>query len=153
MVARSRERGFSLVVAIAVVAGIGLAVLVVAQELQTRFDAFRLDERQVTLTALSDAALAATLARLSVDPDSRGIAPRALGPGTIASRVERVSPTERRVRALAQAGRFEARLDATVLLSELNPRVVAWQRRFGPRSPGSGELALNVSARHDTAPR
>jgi hypothetical protein len=135
MVTSGRERGFALLVGIFVVALVGVSVLLVLQYLQVRVDELRLEERTVTLTALTDAALAETLARLDTDPAFPGLGRRAFGRGAIASRVVATSGNGRRVAAEARFGRWRGLLEATVELGPSGPRVASWERRQGP-APG-----------------
>lgn len=123
-----RERGSALVVALVTVTLVVLAALAVGGLLDSRRLAARIDERDVRLAALSDAAMAATLAHLTVDPDFPGLAESSFGGGTISSSVRRVGLTRARVEAEAGLPEWRAETEAEVLLGP-SPSVLSWQRR------------------------
>lgn len=130
--ARPGERGSALVFAMAVLTLVALTVLAVSAEVFSRGAGVMLEERSVRLTALSDAAVAETLAHLAVDSAFPGIPERRIEGGSIASTVR-------------PAGAWEVEIVATgfwddwhsVAVVRVNvrdkPRVLRWQRTQGPQ--------------------
>ena len=133
--AHRRDAGFALLLGIAAIALVSTAVLVVGEQLLCKARDFRLEERQITLIALSDAALAETLAHLSADPSFDGVTERPLEPGTISSRVRTSSPGSATVVARGSFGQWQATLEAEVALGAGRPRVLSWTRTTGPAAP------------------
>lgn len=88
----------------------------------------RQEARSLTLTALSDAALAETLAHLAIDATYRGVAAHPYGGGTIESEVVRVSTTQYQVRASALYAGVERAVRAEVLRLPEGTQVVSWSR-------------------------
>jgi len=104
-----------------------MSLLLVARTLQLRSEGFQRERRDVKLTALADAALAATLAELDRDRYFPGLVDREFGGGRISSAVD--GDPERTV-TVSAAGRFQdwtATIDARVVMARSGPRVVSWQ--------------------------
>ena len=125
-----REHGSALVVALVAITLATLAAMAVGGLIQSRAIALRLDERDVRLFALSDAAMAETLARLAQDRDFPGIEEQPLGSGWIASRVERHHSTMATLTVEGRIPEWRAVIEAEVRLSA-RPLVVSWSRRTG----------------------
>ena len=110
----NRESGATLVLALAALAVVGLCVMVVAGQVQAQQAKARYDQRSAVLGALSDAAFAETLALLSADVDSVGVAERPFGGGLISSGVLPVGEHGRRVVAAATFRGWTATISADV---------------------------------------
>jgi hypothetical protein len=125
------QAGFALLMTIFVVFLLGMALALIGLSLTLRMRLAQQEARAVTLTALSDAALAEALAGLAADAATSRVGEHAFGSGTIGSQVERVTPTRYRVTAFARfAGRSRTVL-ADVLRDIQGTRVVHWQRLAG----------------------
>jgi hypothetical protein len=129
-VARARESGAALVLALGAVALVLASVLLVARLLDTRQIASSYEQRSIVLTALSDAALAETLAKLSEEPNYTGIGDRDFGSGTIRSRVTTTPRGRKDVTAIGEYGGWQSIIAAEVYLEEETgrPRVAKARR-------------------------
>lgn len=128
MVRKAEESGFALVTALFAVFLLSVALALVGTSLQLRMSMVRQEARSLTLTALSDAALAETLAHLAIDATYRGVAAHPYGGGTIESEVVRVSTTRYQVRASAFYAGGERAVRAEVLRLPEGTQVVSWAR-------------------------
>ena len=128
---RHGERGFTVLLGIIAMVLAAMAAAMVLELVHHDVGELRLEERSATLIALTDAALAETLARLAADPAAPGLAPRSLGQGRISSTVERRGDGVR-VRARAESAGWQALLEAEVALAAGPPRVTSWRRSHGP---------------------
>lgn len=127
---KPRESGFALPAVLLAILLLSIALALVAASLQLRMGLVRREARSVTLTALSDAALAETLAELSEDAHFLGVPEHALGPGRLRSEVRRLSPGRYEVVATAVHAGRERTVEAEVLRPIGAPaRVVRWRRR------------------------
>ena len=126
------ERGSALVFALATLTLIAITIAAVTAEIQTRGAGVVIEERSVRLTALSDAAMAETLAELSDKGISyAGIAERRVEGGMISSSVRVISAWEVEVLAVGSRNGWSSVIRAKVSL-QTSPRVVWWQRTQGP---------------------
>lgn len=124
---RRSESGHALVLALLVLLMVSVAGGLLAGSLLLHLRTARFEADGVRLAALSDAAVAASLAELSASPASRGLTERDFGDGRIASEIAR--PESGRAVVVARAvyrGRTR-RVRAEVLLTAAGPRVVAWR--------------------------
>jgi hypothetical protein len=96
MVSRGRESGAALVLALLVVAAMLTSVLLIAKLLQARQIAASYEQRSIVLTALSDAAVAESLAKLAEHGHFNGVPDRAFGGGRIRSTIS-TTPLGRKV--------------------------------------------------------
>ena len=132
MVTRSSERGTALVFALATLTLIAVTVAGVASDLQARGAGVVIEERTVRLTALSDAAMAETLAELSEKGLAFGGVPqRRVEGGTMSSRVRPVSESEVEVTAVGSRDGWTSEIRARVVVQG-PPRVIWWQRTQSP---------------------
>jgi hypothetical protein len=127
MVRSQRESGVALVFAIVALAIVAFMVIIVAASIQPRITTHRHLERTVRLTALVDAAMAKTLARLAVNRFDRGIEEEAVGEGLISSVVTQISLYEVEIVAQGQVRGWRATVVARVNV-EHGPRVMRWHR-------------------------
>ena len=126
------ERGSALVFALATLTLIAITIAAVTAEVQTRGAGVVIEERSVRLTALSDAAMAETLAELSEKGVAYpGISERRVEGGTMSSSVRFISALEVEVLAVGSRGGWNSVIRAKVALGR-GPRVVWWQRTQGP---------------------
>ena len=133
MVSR-QERGSALVFALATLTLIAITIAAVTAEIQTRGAGVVIEERSVRLTALSDAAMAETLAELSDKGIAyAGIAERRVEGGTMTSSVRVISAWEVEVLAVGSRNGWSSVIRAKVSLQH-GPKVVWWQRNQGPVS-------------------
>ena len=131
MVSR-QERGSALVFALATLTLIAITIAAVTAEIQTRGAGVVIEERAVRLTALSDAAMAETLAELSDKGIAyAGIAERRVEGGTMTSSVRVISAWEVEVLAVGSRNGWSSVIRAKVSL-QYGPKVVWWQRTQGP---------------------
>lgn len=131
MVRAKRESGVALIYAIIALAIVAMMVAVVAASLQPRIVTHTHLERTVRLTALVDAAMAATLAELAVDRADAGVEETALGDGLMSSTATRVSLHEVEVVAVGQTRGWRAVVVARVDV-ENGPKVIRWHRFQSP---------------------
>lgn len=125
-----RDEGFVLASVLLAILLLSIGLALVAASLQLRMGLVRREARSVTLTALSDAALAETLAELSEDAYFHGVPEHGLGPGRLRSEVRFLSPGRYEVVATAIYAGRERTVEAEVLRPIGAPaRVVRWRRR------------------------
>ena len=129
---RRKERGSALIFALATLTLIAITIAAVTAEIQTRGAGVVIEERSVRLTALSDAAMAETLAELSDKGIAfAGIAERRVEGGTMTSSVRVISAWEVEVLAVGSRNGWNSVIRAKVSLQH-GPKVVWWQRTQGP---------------------
>jgi len=127
-----QERGSALVFALATLTLIAITIAAVTAELQTRGAGVVIEERSVRLTALSDAAMAETLAELSEKGIAfAGVTNRPVEGGAMSSSVRIISAWEVEVLAVGSRDGWNSVIRAKVSLVS-GPRVVWWQRTQGP---------------------
>jgi hypothetical protein len=135
MVGSASERGTALVFALATLTLVAITIAVVAAELQSRGAGVVIEERSVRLTALSDAAMAETLAELSAHgAEFAGVPERRVEGGTMSSSVRPIGEWEAEVIAVGSRDGWISTIRARVFL-EGGPRVLWWQRTQGPAGP------------------
>lgn len=127
MVRNPRESGVALIFAIVALAIVAFMVAIVAASIQPKITTHNHLERTVKLTALVDAAMAATLAELALDRHFPGVRETALGDGAMSSTVTQVGLHEVEVVAVGATRGWRATVVARVNL-EHGPRVVRWHR-------------------------
>ena len=86
------------------------------------------ERRTVNLIALSDAAIAETLAHLAVDEDFEGVEERPFGEGVISSEVTALGTHTVQVVANATYAGQERAMRGEVLLTLSGPVVIDWER-------------------------
>jgi type II secretory pathway pseudopilin PulG len=129
--ARKRERGYALLVTLVVILLLFFALALLGAALQIRMRLVRQEAQSLKLSALSDAALAETLASLTYDPGFTGVAEQNFGGGRIASTVRPLGPNRYEVLATAfYAGKLRA-VDAEAVRTPQGARVVRWERALG----------------------
>jgi len=135
-VTRRRARGqtgFALLVALVVVLLVSIALGLLAAALQIRMRLVRQEAQTLKLMALSDAALAETLASLTYDAGFEGVAEQTFGGGRIASTVRPLGSNHYEVLATASYAGKERAVDAEVVRAPAGARVVRWERAVGRR--------------------
>ena len=126
------ERGSALVFALATLTLIAITITAVTAEIQTRGAGVVIEERSVRLTALSDAAMAETLAELSEKGIVfAGVPERRVEGGTMSSSVRIISAGEVEVLAVGSRNGWSSVIRAKVSL-QVGPKIVWWQRTQGP---------------------
>jgi hypothetical protein len=114
---------------------VAITIAAVTSELQSRGAGVVIEERSVRLMALSDSAMAETLAELSDQGIAfAGIVERPVEGGTMSSSVRIISAWEVEVFAVGSRGGWSSVIRAKVSL-QASPRVVWWQRTQGPAQP------------------
>lgn len=127
---RPRERGFALPAVLLAVLLLSIALALVAASLQLRMRLVRREAQSLTLTALSDAALAETLAWLTTNAHYQGVPEHPFGNGRYRSQVRLLAPGRYEVVATARyAGRTRIVEAEVVRPVGSAPQVVRWQRR------------------------
>ncbi len=123
-----RQSGFALPGALLALLLLSVALALVGASLQLRMGLVQREARTVTLVALSDAAIAETLANLTYDSDYGGVRNRDLGGGRIASEVRRFSAVSFRVTATATFARRERIVVADIVRPVgQTARVIDWR--------------------------
>jgi hypothetical protein len=127
--ARREESGYALVVALMVVFLVSISLALLAASLQIRLRTEGEGGETVILSALSDGAVAESLANLAEDASFPGISDKALGNGRIRSTVEPLDG-ERNFRVLATATYRQRRrvVEVEVLRDPGVARVIRWRR-------------------------
>lgn len=131
MVRSQRESGVALIFAIVALAVVAFMVAIVAASIQPRITTHTHLERTVRLTALVDAAMATTLARLAVDRFDRGVQERPMGEGVVSSVVTQISLHEVEIVAQGKARGWRSTVIARVNVRN-GPRVLTWRRFQSP---------------------
>ena len=128
MVKPKHSLGFVSLIAIAALALISVAVAVVLQHLQHQVIDFKIEERQIQLTAIADAGCAEVLANLSVNPRYEGAVRHTFGSGFISSHVQTTTSMRRTVQVIAQYNNRTTTIFLNVEIADGQPRVVDWRR-------------------------
>ena len=123
---RSDERGFALVLALMVLLILTAAAAVLVAALHREAQANLRQINSLRARTLADAALAETLAELDWSPAFAGVERHQLGPGWIASRVER-SGRRATVRLEVEVALLYREVEAEVELGARRPRVLSWR--------------------------
>ena len=120
------DRGSTLFVALVALFVVAIAAQALHGALVRSLHGYREERQSVQLRALTDAALAATLASLSEDPSIRSVPKRRLGEGFLLSEVRSHGPGVVEVLATGEIGVARSTARALVSLEPTGPRVVAW---------------------------
>lgn len=127
------QSGQALLLALLVLFLVSVALTIIASALAVREKAFQEEVRDVELRALTDAALARTLAELKRDRSYRGLGEEDFGPGRISSKVIPLGGRSVRVLAVATHGDRQKAIKAEVSLPlKAPPRVTSWERAAVP---------------------
>jgi hypothetical protein len=127
MVKRNGERGFALLLALAVVGLVALAVGTALGGLQQELAAADRADARARLRALADAGLAATLERLAADRHAAGLPAQRFAGGEVASRVVAAGRDAVDVVVTATAQERSLTVAARVQLDRAGPTVLWWQ--------------------------
>jgi len=139
VVSRQSEHGSALVFALAALTLIAITIGAVTAELQSRGAGVVLEERAVRVTALSDAAMAETLAELAAGGVAfPGVTERAFEGGAISSSVRPLGAWEAEVIAVGRRDDWQVVVTARVWVKD-GARVLSWQRTQGPNAPPQQE--------------
>ncbi len=129
---RSSERGTALVFALATLTLIAITIGAVTAEIQSRGAGVVLEERAVRVTALSDAAMAETLAELAMNGVTfAGVTERRFEGGTVSSLVRPKGAWEVEVIAVGRRNDWQATVTASVWVKD-GVRILWWKRTQGP---------------------
>jgi len=141
-VRRSPERGFALLLALAVLLLVGAAVLLAFRTALSGKNALQRERRLIELRAASDAAFAETMASLDENIGFPGLSGRAFGGATLSSGITRRPDGTLRVVATASRGGWTMTLDATVRIDRRGrPSIVSWNRSPArPAGRGTGSV-------------
>jgi hypothetical protein len=132
MVRLSSERGTALVFALATLTLVAITVAAVAAEIQSRGAGVVIEERSVRLTALSDAAMAETLAELADKGLAfGGVKERKVEGGSMSSTVQPIGEWEAAVTAVGSRDDWSSVIRARVHIHG-GPRVLWWKRTQSP---------------------
>lgn len=135
-----RDDGFVLPAVLLAILLLSIGLALIAASLQLRMGMVQREARSVTLTALSDAALAETLARLTEDAYDDGVPERDFGGGRLHSKVQFLSPGRYHVLATALYAGRKRTIEAEVSRPPGAPaRIVRWRLRS---SSSSGSTRL-----------
>ncbi len=135
---RRRESGQALVIALTVGLLLAAAFALVAGFLVSRMHRASEATRRVVLLALSDAAVAESVANLAASPVYPGLEERAFGGGTIASRVSRPAADLALVRARAAYEGQRLVVEVRVRTPEDEPPYTIGWRRVPPAEQATG---------------
>ena len=132
---RPGERGQAMVVVLTLVLLLGVALAVVAALLVSRMERVQAESRRVAVSALSDAAMAETLAHLAALPTYGGVPERPFGGGTIRSTVEHGAGKTFVIRSVARFQGAAVEVEARGRIGGRGPEVESW-RRLPPGASG-----------------
>ena len=118
----------ALAAALLVMLLLGGALAVLAASLQLHMKVVRDETRTIRLTALSDAAIAATLAELADRWSFPGLDERPYANGTISSEVREIDFTHDEIVARATYAGWERRVRVVVAQTEIGLQVSGWRR-------------------------
>jgi hypothetical protein len=126
---RGRQSGHALLLALIVIVLVGVAGAVLTTSLGLHLHAARDETQRIQLVAMSDAAVAESLAELAASPGFAGVSKHDFGPGQIESSIQTVAASQRRIIAIATLtnGR-ELRVATDVRLLHTGLVVTSWQR-------------------------
>jgi Tfp pilus assembly protein PilV len=123
-----RQDGFALPGALLALLLLSVALALVAASLQLRMRLVLRESRSLTLAALSDAALAEALARLSENAAFRGAQARPFGGGSLESEVQPLSAVNFEVTATASYAGRQRVVEADVVRPPgQTARVTGWR--------------------------
>jgi len=125
---RDPESGQALVLALVATLLLTAALALAAGTLVSRMQRAQRTADRTDLLALTDAAVAETLANLAAWPSSAGVEPRSLGEGTLRSRVERGGGKSFTIIAEATVRRGRMAVGVKGRLTEHGPAVDSWRR-------------------------
>jgi type II secretory pathway pseudopilin PulG len=128
---KSGESGYALLTALLVIFLLSIALALLAASLQIRMRLVREDGASVTLSALSDAALAESLANLAQSGSYTGSEEHDFGGGRIRSGVVLLSPGVYDVVAIAKYGQRRRVVEALVFRAPGYVQVQRWRRLPG----------------------
>jgi Tfp pilus assembly protein PilV len=123
-----RQEGYALLVALVVLLLLSIALALLAAALQIRMRLVRQEARSLHLLALSDAALAETLASLTYDAELTGVPEHQFGGGRIGSTVRPLGVNRYEVLAVATYAGHDRAVHAEAVRTPQGARVVRWER-------------------------
>lgn len=139
---RSGQSGQALVLALMAVLVLGAALALVSGSLVSRMQRLRVETRQTALLALSDAAVAESLANLAGRPSAGGVAERPFGGGTIGSSVAHGAAGSFVIVARSSYRGAEMAVEVRGRTTELGPRVTSWRRLAPEEADGGGGFSV-----------
>lgn len=125
---RAHERGQALLGALVAIVLLGAAFALLAGFLIARMHRVQDEVRRTDLTALTDAAMAETLAHMAVSPAYPGLPERRLGGGTIRSEVRHRGKDRFRITVWASHRGRTAAAEAEGRNTPSGPRITSWRR-------------------------
>jgi len=141
LVRRRSERGSAVLLSLLVLVLLGAAFALLAGLLIHRMHRVQRDLRHTALTALSDAALAETLANLATSPVYPGVVEHELGNGTIRSTVRRGAGGSFTIEARADLRGSAMAVEAAGTMTATGPRVTSWRRVPVAEGGAAGSVA------------
>ena len=125
----SRQSGHALLLALIVIVLVGVAGAVLTTTLGLHLHAARDETQRIQLVAMSDAAVAESLAELAGSPGFGGVSKRDFGAGQIESTIQKIDASRRRIIATATltSGR-QLRVATDVRFLNTGIIVTSWQR-------------------------
>lgn len=124
-----RQSGHALLLALIVIVLVGVAGAVLTTSLGLHLKVARDETQRIQLVAMTDAAMAESLAELAASPGFGGVSRRDFGSGQIESSIQTIDSNRRRILATATlAGGRELRVAADVRLLGSGLVVTSWQR-------------------------
>ncbi len=124
----SGHRGHAMIAALMVLVLVSIAVALLAASLNLHLRSVARENADLQLTALADAALAETLARLSQNPDFPGLTERPFGHGHFSSEVRWRGRRDRSIVVRTRYGKWTREIQAEANLSPTRLRVGGWRR-------------------------
>lgn len=124
---RSSPRGHALLVALIILLIVASAATMVAAHFGVRARSVSQESRRIHLVAMTDAAIAESLAKLDQSAGFAGVPQRDFGGGTISSQIDPLPDHRRRILALAAYRGGERRVQVEVELQTGGLVVESWR--------------------------
>ena len=123
---RQRQTGHALFVALVVMVLVAAAVTLLATHYGYRARLISQEARRIHLVALTDAAVAESLAKLNESAGFAGVTEREFGGGTIGSEIDSLPAHRRAILATATYRGWTRRVRVQVRLTPNAPEVESW---------------------------
>jgi len=128
--ASSHQSGYATLLALFMLVMLSAGMAILASGVSRHERAVRTTDRNLRLTALSDAGVAEALSGIAITPSYRGGGPTALGGGTYQVAAQVVGYRRLEAKVEAEYGDVRRTVVVEVVLegSKARPRVVSWRR-------------------------
>ncbi len=128
--ARSSQSGYATLLALFMLVMLAAGMAILASGVSRHERALRTTDRNLRLTALSDAGVAEALSGIAITPSYRGGGPMEMGGGTYKIAAQVVGYRRLEAKVEVEYGKVRRTVLVEVMLegSDARPRVVSWRR-------------------------